>query len=68
VRKMFPSCLLLCLWREKNDKSFENREKTFEEIKFLFFNTLYAWTTVFVFSLVISYNDFILFFVPTSFF
>ena len=43
-----------------NDINFEFREMTLEEIKFLFFNALYFWTTSF--SLVISYNDFFFFF------
>jgi hypothetical protein len=35
----------VCLWREMNEKSFEYRERTLEELKSLFFNTLYIWTT-----------------------
>jgi hypothetical protein len=31
-----------------NDKSFENRERTLEEIKSLFFNILYLWIAAFV--------------------
>jgi hypothetical protein len=41
VWKMVPLCLLWCLWREINYRSFEDREKTLEEIKALFFYTLY---------------------------
>jgi hypothetical protein len=37
-----------------NYKSFEERERTLEEIKSLFFNTLYLRTTAFVSPLVIS--------------
>jgi hypothetical protein len=37
VWKIVPSCL----WREMNDISFDDREKTLEEIKSLIFNTLY---------------------------
>jgi hypothetical protein len=49
VWKMVPSCLLWCLWREKNDRSFEDRERTLVELKsFFFFNTLYTLTTAFV--------------------
>jgi hypothetical protein len=32
----------------------------------LFFNTLYLWTVVFFFSLVVSYHDFLVLFAPTS--
>jgi hypothetical protein len=38
--------LLWCLWRKMNDRSFEDHKRTLEEIKFLFFNTLYLWTVV----------------------
>jgi hypothetical protein len=39
--KMVPTCLLWCLWRKINDINFEDRERTLEEIKALFFKTLY---------------------------
>jgi hypothetical protein len=42
-----------------NYRSFEDCERTLEEIKSLFFNTLYIWIAVFVSSLVISYHDFL---------
>jgi hypothetical protein len=29
--KMVPSCLLSCLWRDINDRSFENRERTLDD-------------------------------------
>jgi hypothetical protein len=41
VWKMVPPCLLWCLWREINDSIFEDRERTLEELKSFFFNTLY---------------------------
>jgi len=34
--KMVSTCLLWCLWREMNDKTFKDRERTLEEIKFFF--------------------------------
>jgi hypothetical protein len=55
---------LWCLWREMNDRSFEDHERTLEEIKSLFFNT-YLWTAAFVSSLVISYHDFLILFAHT---
>jgi hypothetical protein len=47
---------------EMNDRSFEGHEKTLEEIKSLFFYTLYLWTVAFVSPLVISYYNFLVFF------
>ena len=31
-----------------NDKNFEDRERTLEEIISLYFNTIYLWTVAFV--------------------
>jgi hypothetical protein len=59
-----PSCLLWCLWREMHDKSFEDGERTLEELKSLFLHTLYLWTTTFVSPLVIRYHDFLVFSFP----
>jgi hypothetical protein len=42
-----------------NYRSFEDRKRTLEEIKFLFFNTLYRWTATFISLLVISYIFFL---------
>jgi hypothetical protein len=61
VWKMVPTCLLWCLWREMNDRNFENHERTLEEIKSLFFKILYFWTIAYVSPLTISYNDFLVF-------
>jgi hypothetical protein len=39
--KIVPSCLLWSLLRKMNDRSFEDCERTLEEMKSLFFYTLY---------------------------
>jgi hypothetical protein len=49
-----------------NDRSFENRKRTLEELKSLFFSTLYFWTTIFVSPLLISYHDFSVLFSPSN--
>jgi hypothetical protein len=46
--------------------SMEDKERTLEEIKSLFFNTLYLWTAAFVSPLLISYHDFLIIFAPPS--
>jgi hypothetical protein len=66
VWKMVPSCLLWCLWMERNDKNFEDHERTLDQKKSLFFNTLYLWTATYVSPLVISYHDFLVLCAPTS--
>jgi hypothetical protein len=37
-----------------------------ENIKYLFYKTLYLWTTVFISPLGLSYHDFFVLFAPTS--
>jgi hypothetical protein len=49
-----------------NDRSFEDREKTLEELKSLIFYTLYLWTAAFISPLVISYHNFLVLFSPSS--
>jgi hypothetical protein len=62
VWKMVPSCLLCCLWKERNDRSFEDRERIVVELKFFLFNTLYLWIAAFVYPNLFSFHDFIVFF------
>jgi hypothetical protein len=45
-----------------NDRIFEDRERTLEELKFFFFYSLYIWTAAFVAPLEISFHDFLVFF------
>jgi hypothetical protein len=56
---------LVVLWKENNDRSFEDCERTLEEIKSFFiclFYTFYIWTVAFFNTLVISHHDFIVLF------
>jgi len=57
--KMAPICLFWCLWRERNNRSFEDVEKTPEELLSSFYHTLYLWTTAYVFPLSFSFLDFL---------
>jgi hypothetical protein len=50
-----------------NNRSIEDQERTLGEIKFLFFKTLYMWTTAYMSHLMISYSDFLVLFAPSSF-
>jgi hypothetical protein len=64
--KMVPCCLLWCLWRERNDRHFEDKERTIEELISFFFHSLFSWTTAFLAPLVISFNDFLALFSSSS--
>jgi hypothetical protein len=41
-----PHCLLWCLWRERNDRCFEGRERHMLDLKALFLFTLLDWMVV----------------------
>jgi hypothetical protein len=49
-----------------NDKRFGEQERTLEEIKALFFKTLYLLTAAYMSPLTISYSDFIVLFATFS--
>jgi hypothetical protein len=56
------SCLLWYVWKERNDRQFEDKEKIIEELILFFFHFLYSWTAVFLAPLVLSFNDFLVLF------
>jgi hypothetical protein len=58
VWKMVPSCLLWHLWRERNDRSFENRERKLAAVESFFFFILYTWTAAFMAPLMLSFYNF----------
>jgi hypothetical protein len=58
---MVPSCLMWCLWRERNGRNFKNKDRTSEELRTFFFYSLYTWTTAFLGPLVISFHDFLVY-------
>jgi hypothetical protein len=59
---MMHLCLLWCLWWERNDRCFEDRDRFLEELKSFFLNTSYIWTTAYVSLLVISFHEFLVLF------
>jgi hypothetical protein len=64
--KMIPSCLMWCLWRERNDSNFEDKEMTFEELRTFLFYSLYTWNAAFLAPLVIRFHDFLVLFSSPS--
>jgi hypothetical protein len=59
VWKMAPCCLMWCLWTERNDRQFEDKERTIEELISFFLHSLYSWTAAYLAPLGISFNDFL---------
>ena len=43
IWKAIPHCLMWCLWRKRNLRSFEDLEMSFPALKLLFFRTLIEW-------------------------
>ncbi|KAG2684712.1 hypothetical protein I3843_10G086000 [Carya illinoinensis] len=41
--KMVPICIMWCIWQERNERTFEDKERTLEELRSLFFTTLLLW-------------------------
>jgi hypothetical protein len=59
VWKIASSCLMWCLWRDQNDRTFKNQKRKLEEFKFFSFSSLFSWTVAFLAPLVNSFNDFL---------
>lgn len=57
--KRIPIYLFWCIWREMNDKSFEDQEHLMDELGIFFFITLFYWLSVVDFY-DISFHDFLL--------
>ena len=58
--------LFWCLWRESNNRSFEDLEGTLEDILSSCFHTLYLSIVAHVYPVSISYNDFLVCFSLSS--
>ena len=46
------------IWRDRNERSFDNLEKLIELLKALVFNTLYLWTTSQASLIVANFHEF----------
>ena len=54
-----PHCLMCCIWRERNNRHFEDLERSVADLKLFFLKTLLDWVTVFGFRSVSSVHGFI---------
>jgi hypothetical protein len=59
IWKMVPTCILWCVWKERNYRCFEDLERSSEEILASFFHTLYLWTVAFVSPLSFTFDEFL---------
>jgi hypothetical protein len=60
VWKMAPICIFWSIWREKNNRCFENLESSMEEILASLLYSLYSWTVAYLSPSYLSYVDFLL--------
>ena len=54
-----PHCLMWCLWRERNSRSFKDIERSIPNLKSFFFNTLLDWLVAMQNQSFPSYFDFL---------
>jgi hypothetical protein len=59
-------CLFWCVWKERNNRFFEDLERSLDDILASFFHTLYLWMVAFVHPLSPSYVDFLVCFSLSS--
>jgi hypothetical protein len=59
VWKMVPLCIMWCLWSERNERFFEDSERSLENLLHFFLTTLFTWTEAWLAPLVISFSDFL---------
>jgi hypothetical protein len=59
VWKMVPICIFWTIWRERNNRSFEDLESSMEEILASLLYSLYSWTAAYLSPLSLCYVDFL---------
>jgi hypothetical protein len=57
--KMVPHCIMWCIWSERNERFFEDSERSLEDLLHFFFSTLFTWTAAWLDPIVITFSDFI---------
>jgi hypothetical protein len=61
VWRLAPLCLMWCIWRERNARSFEDRETSVVELKNIMFKSLYTWIAAYNSLPFSSFSDFLIF-------
>lgn len=57
--KMVLSCIVWCILRERNDRSFEDRERMVVELNVFFFNILYHWVAAYNYFHISNFQDYL---------
>jgi hypothetical protein len=59
VWRIAPLCLMWTIWRERNARCFEDREKSKDEIKNCLVKSLFNWTWAFNISSISNFSLFV---------
>ena len=46
IRMVVPHCLMWCIWQERNNRCFEDSERTIANLKLFIFKTLSDWMSL----------------------
>jgi hypothetical protein len=60
IWKAIPHCLMWCIWRERNERTFEDSERNTLALKKMFFRTLFDWMSalgLFSFTSLVEFLD-----------
>jgi hypothetical protein len=57
--RLAPLCLMWCIWRERNARSFEDRETVMLELKKMMLQSLYTWRVAWNSLLVSNFSEFL---------
>jgi hypothetical protein len=66
VWKMVLLCIMWCLWSERNERFFEDSERSLEDLLHFFFNTIFTWAVTWLAPTVIIFSDFLYLFSSPS--
>jgi hypothetical protein len=55
VWKMIPLCIMWCLWSERNERFFEDSERSLEDLLHFFLTILLTWAAAWLVPRVISF-------------
>ena len=55
--KIIMLCLMWCIWRERNDRSFEDSKRKVAKLKTLFFHTPFQWIAAYDYLHIYSFHD-----------
>jgi hypothetical protein len=58
VWKMVPSCLFWIIWRERNNRCFEDLENIVVDILASMLNTLYMWMAAYLAPILTTYTKY----------